>query len=66
MPTDLFTQAAAARYVGVSRKSVKDRADADKLETEDAHGVVLYTRRSLDEWKAERAARGTALVKASR
>lgn len=57
MPQDLFTRAAAARYVGVDTYSVDRRRQKKGYAQKEVGGVKFFERWWLDEWKDERSAR---------
>ncbi|HEY2851120.1 MAG TPA: hypothetical protein VGI97_14670 [Gemmatimonadaceae bacterium] len=63
--TDLFTQAAAAREVGVTRAAVTNRLTANKFkagDTAELAGSTFITRLGIKRWKAERAAQAKKLL----
>lgn len=63
---DLFTKAAAGKYVGVSRQAVEQRIEKGKLPLEPSiHGQDLIRREHLDAWKKERSERAQRLVQAT-
>lgn len=64
MTTDLFSTAAAARYVGVSTQALGERRKAKGYVREEVGEKLFYTRAWLDEWKAERTARAEQVLEA--
>ena len=62
MPTDLFSTAAAAAYVGVSTQALGARRVAKNYERTEVGGKLFYERAWLDEWKAERTARAEQVL----
>lgn len=59
----LFTQARAARALGVSRAAVADRIQRGRLETQEVAGNTFVTARGLARWKADRARRAKQLTR---
>lgn len=62
MPTDLFSTAAAAAYVGVTTQALGARRAAKEYQRAAVGGKLFYERAWLDEWKAERTARAEEVI----
>lgn len=63
--SDLFTQAAAAREMGVTRAAVAQRLARNQFrkgDTDEVAGSTFITRRALTRWKAERAEKARKLA----
>lgn len=65
MPTDMFSTAAAAKYVGVSTQALGARRVAKNYERIKVSEKLFYERSWLDEWKAERTARAEQVITGS-
>lgn len=59
---DLFTKAAAARWLGVTPQAVHERIKAGKLTPVVVRGDSMVTRAALDAWKQERKDRAQLLT----
>ena len=63
---DLFTQAAAARFIGVKRQAVEHRIKVGKIRPTILGGVTFVARGDLLIWRKERTKRARALTQEGR
>lgn len=63
MSNDLFSTAAAAKYVGVTTQALGARRAAKEYERKIVSEKLFYERWWLDEWREERRARAEEILR---